>query len=249
MPRVTIFTLLCISGLCACTSPKQLFEEGPQRPIDKRLVLQQYFRPRPPVIQPGDKLTISIWGHDDLSIGSVNSSFNANEASGRWLVVDNEGEVNLPQIGRIKVGGYDVKEVNYVLEQAYARFLKDPIINVKVLSHYVTVLGEVNNPGRYQLDNERQSLVEILGRAGGLSPYAKPEHIKVIRISNGQPVELDVDFTSLVSFAEYNVDLQPDDVVYVEATPRKFTDEKLRRATTITGILTGIALVVSVILR
>jgi len=247
--RVTLFTIICVSGLISCSSPKQLFEKEARQAESQRLILQQYFRPRAPIIQPGDKLTISIWGHDELSIGSINTNFNSSEATGRWLVVDNEGEVNLPQIGRVKIGGYDIKEVNYLLEQKYSELIKDPIINVKVLSHYVTVLGEVNAPGRYQLDNERVSLVEILGAAGGLTPYSKNDDIKIIRLVNQQPVELDVDFTSLVAYAEYNVDLQPDDVVYVGATGKKFTDEKLRRVTNITGILTGIALVASVFLK
>lgn len=249
MLKATPLLMICVSVLIACSSPKQLFETHAKQAESQRLILQQYFRPRAPIIQAGDKLTISIWGHDDLSIGSINTNFNSSEATGRWLVVDNEGEVNLPQIGRVKIGGYDVKEVNYLLEQQYSQLIKDPIINVKILSHYVTILGEVNTPGRYQLDNERVSLVEVLGTAGGLTPYARNDGIKVIRLVNGQPVELDVDFTSLVAYAEYNVDLQPDDVVYVGATGKKFTDEKLRRVTNVTGILTGIALVASVFLK
>ena len=213
------------------------------------MILQQYFRPKEPVIQPGDKVTLSIWGHEDLSIGSLNSSFSSNEATGKWIVVDNDGEVNLPQLGRVKIAGYDIKEVNYLLEEKYNKLIKDPIINVKVLNHYVTVLGEVNRPGKIQLDNEQVSLVQIIGEAQGLSPYAKGEQVKVIRTVQGKPVELVVDLTDLVAFSEYNVMLQPDDVVYIGPNKKKGSDEKLRRATTVTGILTGIAVVTSIFLK
>jgi polysaccharide biosynthesis/export protein len=244
--------ILCLATislwLASCSGPQQLFQ-SPNAGADNANLLQQYFQPKEPVIRPGDKMTVSIWGHEDLSVGSVNSAFSSNEATGKWLVVDNDGEVNLPQIGRVKVGGYDVKEINYILEERYSALLKDPIINVKVLNHFVTVLGEVNKPGRYQLDNEQVSLVEMIGEASGLSPYAKWHEVKVIRTINRSPVELVVDMTDLFMFSQYNVKLQPDDVVYIGANQKKGGDEKLRRATTVTSILTGIAIIASIFLK
>lgn len=248
MSTQTFYLLALLATLASCSGPQQLFEST-NSGAENRNILRQYFQIKEPVIQPGDKLTVSIWGHEELSIGSVNSSFSSNEATGKWLVVDNDGEVNLPQIGRVKVAGYDVKEINYLLEEKYSKLLKDPIINVKILNHYVTVLGEVNQPGRYQLDNEQITLVEIIGIASGLSPYARGEQVKVIRNVNRLPVELIVDMTSLMTFSEYNITLQPDDVVYIGANEKKGADEKLRRATTITGIVTGIAVVTSIFLK
>lgn len=248
MTHKLICLLVSTLAFVSCSGPQLLFESPYQR-LDNRNVLRQYFRPMEPIIQPGDKITISIWGHDELSIGSVNTSFSSNEATGKWVVVDNDGEVNLPQIGRIKVAGYDIKEVNYLLEEKYSELLKDPIINVKVLNHFVTVLGEVNNPGKYQLDNEQVSLVQMIGEAKGLTPYAKGQDVKVIRKVNNQPVELVVDFTDLASFTDYNIILQPDDIIYIGANKKKGADEKLRRATTITGILTGLAVVASIIFK
>lgn len=234
--------------MASCAPPQQLFE-NPNPTVENRNVLRQYFQPNEPVIQAGDKISVSIWGHDELSVGSVNSPYNSNEVTGRWVMVDNDGEVNLPRIGRIKVAGFDMKEVNYLLEAKYSEVLKEPIINVKVLNHYVTVLGEVNKPGKFALNNEQPNLVQILGEAGGLSPYAKGETVKVIRTVEGRPVELRVDLTDLVTFSEYNVSLQPDDVVYVGANKKKGADERLRRGATVAGVLTGIALVLSVFVR
>lgn len=248
MSKQILFPLALLLTLASCSAPQQLFQ-SPNNGADNRNVLRQYFQQKEPVIQPGDKFTLSIWGHEELSIGSVNSAFSSNEATGKWLVVDNDGEVNLPQIGRVKVAGYDLKEINYLLGEKYSKLLKDPIINVRVLSHYVTVLGEVNKPGRYQLDNEQVSLVEIIGTAAGLSPYAKGEQVKIIRTVNRRPVELVVDLTDLMAFSEYNVTLQPEDVVYIGANEKKGADEKLRRATTVTSILTGIAVVASILIR
>ncbi len=248
MVRQLTYLLLLAALLASCTPPQQLFQSsGPA--TDYRNVLKQYFQPREASIRPGDKLSLSIYGHEELSIGSVNSVYNSDEVTGKWLVVDNDGEVNLPQVGRVKVAGYDIKEVNYLLEEKYRTLLKDPVINARVVNHFVTVLGEVNKPGRYPLDNEQMSLVEIIGSASGLSPYAKGHEVKVIRQVQQKPIELVVDLTDLATFVEFNVQLQPDDVVYIGPNEKKGADEKLRRGTVIASIIGGFALALSLFLR
>ena len=243
-----IFPALLILALASCKGTGQLFQ-GKDTQADPRAVLQQYFQTGEAKIQPGDKIAVSIWGHEDLSVGSVSSSYSTNEASGKWLVVDNDGEVNLPQIGRVKVAGYDLKEINFLLESKYAALIKSPIINVKVLNHYVTVLGEVNAPGKYPLNNEQVTLIGMLGEARGLSNYARPSHVRVIRTVDNRSVELQVDLTDLSVIPEFNVILQPDDIVYVGANQKKGADDRLRRATTISSILTGVAVIATFFLK
>lgn len=201
-----------------------------------------------PIIRIGDKVTVSIWGHDDLSVGSVNSPFSSNEATGRWLIVDKTGEVNLPRIGRVKLDGYNLKEANYFLENLYERNgIKDPIVNIRVLSHYVTLLGEVNVPGRYQIDNETITLIELLGEAEGTTTYAKADEVHIIRKTlDGQTQEVVVDLTDFSSLSDNNYVLTPDDIVYIPPSKRKNIDTTLKNLTPIAGILTSIALVFSV---
>jgi polysaccharide export outer membrane protein len=244
-----LFFFLALTAVAAsCGPPQQLFQSTSPA-TENRNVLKQYFQPKEAIIKPGDKLSLSIWGHEELSVGSANSVYNSDEVTGKWLVVDYDGEVNLPQIGRVKVAGYDLKEVNYHLEEKYRSLLKDPVINVRVVNQFVTVLGEVNKPGRYPLENEQMTLVEILGSAAGLTPYAKGHEVKVIRQVPARTAELVVDLTDLATFSEFNVQLQPDDIVYIGPNEKKNADEKLRRGATIGGIITGIALALSLFLR
>jgi len=248
MLRLLIYLFVLTAMLASCSPPQQLFQ-SPGPVSDNRSVLKQYFQPKEAVIKPGDKLSLSIWGHEELSIGSVNSVYNSGEATGKWLVVDNDGEVNFPQIGRVKVAGYDMKEVNYLMEEKYRTLLKEPVINVRVVNQFVTVLGEVNKPGRYPLDNEQMTLVEVIGAAAGLTPYAKGHEVKVIRQVQNHPVELVVDLTDLVTFGDYNVQLKSDDIVYIGPNEKKGADERLRRGAVFGGILGAIALAASVLLR
>jgi len=202
--------------------------------------------PVEPVLTAGDKITISVWGHRELSIGSVNSIYTSGEETGKWLILDIDGKVNLPKIGRVKVGGLTTKEANYFLEQQYSTILKDPIINIRVLNHFVTILGEVNNPGRFSLDNEMVSLVEILGLAKGLTAYSKNDSIELIRIVNGESIKLTVNLTELASLPQKNVILQPDDIIHVGASKAKANDRNLGKASLITSIITGAAVIISI---
>ena len=244
------FLFLTLLLFASCNTVTPLFQSE-DRLATESTVYKRYFQAGKPTIQPGDKVTVSIWGHDELSIGSANDIFNASEGTGRWIVVSRQGEVNLPKIGRIKLAGYTIEEANFVLEQRFAEHLQDPVINVKVLNHQVTVLGEVNQPGKYNINNEAVSLVQVLGLAEGLTDYADPQTIQIIRETGaGQPVELTADLTQFEDFSRYNVLLQPGDVVYV--APKKSikrTDDNLQRLTPIAAVITALAVVLSVITR
>ncbi len=202
-----------------------------------------------PVLKPGDKITLSIWGHEELSIGSVNSSFSSNKATGKWLTVNKEGEVNLPQLGTVKVSGLTTNEVSYTLQEKYGKTLKDPIINVKVLNHTVTVLGEVNEPGIYNIDNEKMTLIQLIGLSKGLSPYAKNDQIEVIRTVNNKTQKLNVNLRDLTGLSEKNIFLQPDDIIYVAPESTKVSDTNLQKASIVASILTGLAVIYSVIIK
>lgn len=201
-----------------------------------------------PIIRIGDKITVSIWGHDELSIGSINTPFSANEATGRWLIVDETGEVNLPRVGRVKIDGYNIKEVNYFLENIYAQNgLKDPIVNVRILSHYVTLLGEVESPGRYQIDNETITLIELIGKAEGITKYAKADEVRIMRKNvAGMVEEVRINLTDINSLAENNYILKPDDIIYIPPSKMKNFDTTLGKLTPIAGVLTSFAVIFSV---
>ncbi len=247
MFRVLAFlTLTSIISSCQTSSP--LFSNVINPAFNDSLAIE-LMKEVEPVLKTGDKITMSIWNHEDLSIGSVNSVYTSNEATGKWLQLDDEGRVNLPKIGRTKLAGLKVKEANYFLEQSYSSILKDPIINIRVLNHFVTVLGEVNKPGRYSLNSETISLVEILGEAKGLTAYSKNEDIELIRIVNGQSIKWRANLTDLAILPTKNILLQPDDIIHVGATKAKVNDRNLGKASLITSIVTGVAVIISVFVK
>ncbi|MEO1435316.1 MAG: polysaccharide biosynthesis/export family protein [Bacteroidota bacterium] len=233
-------------GLTGC-APQELFQTVDPAG-DASLQQIQAIHPEP-VLGPGDKITISIFGHNDLSIGSINTTFNANAASGRWVVLDSEGEVNLPKLGRVKLTGYNAKEASYYLEKLYAQHIKDPIINVKILNHYVTVLGEVNSPGRYNFENESLTLIELIGEAQGMTKFARETDVELIRMVDGQSVKARVDLTSFARMDDKNTSLRPGDIVYIPPRKKKRFGEAASQATPVVGVLSSIAIMITLFVR
>ncbi len=119
-------------------------------------------------LQQDDQLGISVWGHPDL----------ASEVS-----VGPDGTVSLPLVASIKVEGLTTTELSELLTEKYAEYLKSPQVNVLLLSYRKTrvmVLGEVKNPGTYQLEENRR-LLEVISLAGGPTEIAALEKIRLTR--------------------------------------------------------------------
>jgi polysaccharide export outer membrane protein len=105
----------------------------------------------------------------------------------------------------------------------------------------------VISPGRYQIDNETITLIELLGKAEGITKYAKADEIRVIR-KNKQGImeEVRVDLTNINSLAQNNIILKPDDVIYIPPSKVKRFDTTLEKITPIAGVLTSLAIIFSV---
>lgn len=192
-------------------------------------------------LTPGDKISVSIWGHDELSIGSVHSVHIAPDetAGGKWLMVDLEGKVNLPQIGKVKVEGLTVRKAEELLVKLYSAQLQNPIINVRLLNNQVTVLGEVRQPGTYIFHTDYARMVDMIGKAGGFTDYAKTTDIKIIR--GTETIEVNLTRTT---FNEMTV--LPRDVIYITPSRGKAFDRLAGKLIPFASLLTALALVYNV---
>ena len=227
--RLLLLTLLCVFGLLSsCT--QNLFVSKQPLPPAKTLDMGPDYQYR---LRKDDKLTISVWDHEELSVGSIYGHYSVNEAEGKWAMVNAMGNLDVPKVGNYHVEGLTVPEAEELLEKVLSKSIVNPQLSLKVLNMETTVIGEVNLPGKQHLEKERNTLIEVLGKAGDFGAYADKRHVKVLRQATATTQTTEIDLTQLSSFERNNLIIVPGDVVYVPAKNGKLFD---RKAPSVLGI-------------
>lgn len=177
--------------------------------------------------QQGDKLTLVVTSHatPELAmqynlttyqsrLGMEHVSSTRDEVGA--YVVGEDGTIKMPVLGTIAVAGLTLQEVtDKVQAQLRGAQLRDAVVVGQALGQYITVLGEVNRPGRIAIDRNRITLLEALGQAGDLTIKGKRDQVMVVRQEDGQVKNYVVDLRSKNLFRSPVYNLQQNDVVYV----------------------------------
>ncbi len=177
-------------------------------------------------IHKDDKISISLWNHDDMSVGSEYGIYNSNEVYGKWLLVDAAGNIQVPQLGAVHVQDSTVIQVKEALRQQYSKWVTDPIVDVKVLNKEITVLGEVKTPGRYVVEKDYNTLLDMVSKAGDFDFYANRKRVTVIRNINYQPQRVVVNLQKADPAFLKNVQVYPGDMIYVPSRKGKVWDKR-----------------------
>ena len=137
------------------------------------------------VIGPGDTLAINIWKEPSLS-GPVK--------------VRPDGYVTLPLINEVQVVGLTTARLRNLLEEKYKEFTLDPFITIRVegiASSEVFLVGQVIRPGAYTFAGS-DTILQLLTRAGGLSPFADRDNIRIVRRDATKIIEYIVDYDAIL---------------------------------------------------
>jgi len=197
--------------------------------------VQQLQPPKLVTVQPGDKLSILVGSKDpglaylfNLNIvgryrpSQSEANLTTNQVAS--YTVDEMGEIDFPVMGKLMIKGMTRREVSdYIKNQLISRsLLKDPVVTVDFLDMTYSVLGEVNNPGRFLMDHDKTTLIDALSRAGDLSIMGRRDNVLVMREENGQEKAYRIDLTNLESlYASPVYYLKQGDLVYVEPNEKK----------------------------
>lgn len=135
--------------------------------------------------------------------------------------VSDSGTITIPILGDIYIYGSTIEEVKKIVRERAVEYLKDPVINVRLLSFKFSVIGEVNNPGTYTNYNNQLTVLDAIAMAGDISPYGNRENILVVRPSNegSRTYRINVQDKSLLQSEGYF--LLPNDIVIVEPIKSK----------------------------
>ena len=220
---IVLITLI----ISSCASKKDLvYFQGEQESHTK---YEDYI----PRIQSSDMLAISIAAADikatepfnQQSVYQLNSALQNNPYA-KVYTVDEQGYINYPIIGQIKVGGLTRTEAENELKSKLSKYIVNPGVNINFTNFRISVLGEVAKPGNFTVPNERVSILDAIGMAGDLTINGVRSNIMVIREQNGQKQTYNVDLTSKDVLNSPVYYLAQNDVVYVEPNSAKISASK-----------------------
>lgn len=181
-----------------------------------------------PLIKTDDVLFIRVSALNPVAAEPFNIGLTQGAAAANTMqlqsstyLVDNAGYIQFPVLGNLKVTGLTRAEVVELLRSKITEYVKDPVINLRIMNYKITVLGEVNNPGTFTLSSERITVPEALAMAGDLTLFGKRENILILRENQGVKTSYRVDITNpdLMNSPYYY--LTQNDVIYVEPNQRK----------------------------
>lgn len=163
-------------------------------------------------------------------------------------LVDQAGEIDFPVIGKLKIAGLTPDELRGLIRDRLSDYLKNPIINIRLLNFTVTILGEVNRPGTYPVNGEQITILEALGLSGDLTIRGVRENVLVIRDFNGTKVYTRIDLTSKNMVKSPVFYLTQNDVIYVEPNQSGISASSLDNRATIAISIASILITSTIIL-
>lgn len=236
-----IYLLFLACWLGSCSTPKRVAYFQNAADINGMAVpAKQQF-----TLRPEDKINIVVNSADPMLMQQFNlmtttrssrslgttatpqtTSGNVSSSDGLTLAytVDEQGDIYFPVLGKVTVGGMTRQEVaTYIRQRLIARDLvKDPIVTVEYVNLSVSVLGEVNKPGRIEILKDHFTILDAIASAGDLTISGQRENVMVSRQTDGE------DFTYFINLCDRQemlnspaYYLQQNDVVYVTPNPKR----------------------------
>lgn len=173
-------------------------------------------------IKPGDKLTVHVNSKDEELVAPFNlrrSQANMTSQADLAYTVDKDGNIEFPYLGSIMVQGMTRDEVaKYIKQELLDRkMVQDPTVIVDFNNLQISVLGEVNSPGKYEIEKDKYTIIDAISSAGDLKITGKRDCIMVLREENGIQKSYTVDLNNAAQLYSSPVYyLQQNDIVYVE---------------------------------
>lgn len=170
-------------------------------------------------------------------------------------LVDNEGEINFPVLGELKVGGLTKKEAEQLIVDKLKPYIKEtPIVTVRMVNYKISVIGEVARPGTFTINNEKVNLLEALAMAGDMTVWGLRDNVKLIRESaDGKQEIVTLDLNKAETILSPYYWLQQNDIVYVTPNKAKARNSDIGNSTSLwfsaTSILVSLASLLVTIFR
>ena len=248
MRKTILLSALCVSifMLSSCGSVKDIayFQNkmvNEPEAIDKHAGI---------VVQPKDMLSIVVSSRNPELVAMFNLPVVSYQAGSETVtggaqqrlmgyVVDNDGMIDFPVLGPIKVAGLTRWELSDLIKKRLIDddLLTDAVVTVEFMNFKVSVIGEVNNPGTFSIDGDKVTVLQAISLARDLTIFGERENVTIIRERDGKRTMYEINLCDVSMFESPAYYLQQNDVVYIQPSKVKArqstTDDKALRMTTI----------------
>ena len=247
--------IVILFNLYSCKSAKDftMYQPSPNEGTS----FQQAPTPPEHKIVPFDNLYIKVMTLDD----EVNKLFNPTTSSessnsqrmyetpaGQYISgyrVSPEGMISLPIIGDVNLMGLSLKEAEQQIELKAKEYLKDPIVQVKLLNFKLDILGEVKAPGLYYNYEGNVNIIDAVSMANGITKYANLKDVTVNRKENNITTSYKIDLTRNTIYKSEVFYLKPNDVVYIPPSKLALRGENVSNYSIILSTITSLLVVVT----
>ncbi|RNC63865.1 polysaccharide biosynthesis/export family protein [Proteiniphilum sp. X52] len=193
-------------------------------------------------IKPRDILSIAVVSSEPAAASRFNlvapqidgtmSSIVSTPVLQNYLV-DNEGQINFPSLGKLKVAGLTTRQLEEHIGKQLEPFFSEemPVITARIMNYSVNILGEVQRPGKFETSNGRITIFEGLAMAGDMTIYGKRNNVKVVRENeDGEKVIYTLNLNDKNVFDSPAFFLEQNDVVYVEPNQTRANSSRFGEA-------------------
>lgn len=173
------------------------------------------------------------------------------DPSSKGYRVNKNGNINLPLIGDFKIEGMTIEEAQTGIEAALSQHVKKPEVEVQIVNFKITVIGEVNKPSTFVINDEKVNLLEALGMAGDMTVYGKRDNVLIIRTEDGHKTMKRLDLNRQETLNSPYFNLRQNDIVYVEPDRAKAIEysSNTRIIPIVVASISAVAVLAAVLLR
>lgn len=221
--RLSILLVLLVVSAASCSTYKKInYIQDAQLDTALTMIANQGI-----LIQPMDMISIVVSSRDPelariynlpvvtYQAGSESSVSNFNQRLIGYSV-DNDGNIQFPELGTIHVAGLNRWQLAELIREKLSSLVKDAVVTVQFINFKISVTGEVTSPGVFDISGDKITIFEAISLARNLTIYGRRDGVYVIREQNGSRIIYQVDLRTVDMFNSPAYYLQQNDVVYVE---------------------------------
>lgn len=220
----------------SCAAPQKTIYFAENAPLDPHVQVENIERRKEITILPDDILAINVssissitptagnidpvaifnQGGTNYSITSSIGNQGGQGGNNKGYLVDANGFIDYPVLGKVKVSGMTLRQVKEIVSKRLEDFIKEPVVEVRIINYKITVLGEVGSPGSIIASNHKLSVIDALALAGDLPITGRKDNVLIIRETEGRREYARLNLNSRNVFSSPYFYLKQNDVIYVE---------------------------------